>query len=531
MKKSYLLFIMILIALLLSACSLEDLPFLNRTNLNNESYDDGGFEFLVEKVILSKGYQNTQARVELVSKLDENRLLIFPGLVKSSGMEVSDITIEDDLINIVIKNKSYSSSELVIPQISILVTKWDNRKLNDLQYNIINENFEPIKINYGIVDVLNKIQADFKITSDTYPDIDLLQEGDSILWKIDYDNIFDIESKEIPVIDLELLVDSSSGEVLMSKKSLISSLIDEGEILSFDQKHGFLYSKNRFENQIESEELWFYDFLKDSKSKVYTSLSDIISANFRPDGLALAFIEKSEDYSIPYILELKDKRVTKIVLEENQTPKQINWHNNMELSILTSTKSNQSSQSKIIAYNTENNTLRTDLISLSDIVTFSKIGDTVLLSEYLDDTKNNKIRLWTKGKGFTEVSLGYSPQIINENYGAYIKKNENSNMESLHIFNLETLLNDFTISDTVRSFHIISPTEIYITETSDGNSCYKTSLLNIEDRDLMTVGNINSAKSFYQSESEIVYLNLSVPFVENSPKIIFSISKDELKRR
>lgn len=528
MKKRFLLFIVFIMPLLLSACSLGDLPFLNKVNIKAAAYDNSNFMFTVEKVLLSKGYQNTEPRVELVSKLDETRILIFPGLVKSSGMKISDITIEDDVVNINIVNSSYSSAELVIPQISVLLTKLDKNNIDKLSFNIINENYQPIKINHGIVDVLNKVQADFKISTDTYPSISLVEKNDSILWKIDYDNIFDIENREIPIIDLELLVDSSNGEVLMSKKALISTLIDDGEILSLNQKYGFLYNKTRIENQITMNEIWFYNFLDNTKSKVYTSQSEITSARFRTDGLALAFIEKRDDYSIPYIIELADKRVTKVVLEENQMPEQIDWKTNDELSILTSFKANQST---IYVYNTNDNTLRTGLTAVFDIASFSQFEDKILLSEYVETTKNNTIKLWEPRKGFVYIGSGYSPQVINENYGVYIEKDENSDMESLHILDLNTLKNDFTISNTIKSFKFISPNEIYISETSDGNSCFKSSILNIDDKELYPIGNINSYKSFYHKETQLIYLNVSLPFVENSPKIIFSIHQDELKRR
>ena len=528
MKKRLLLFVVFTMALLLSACSLADLPFLNKINVKNSTYNKTNFEFYVEKVLLSKGYQNTEPRVELVSKLDENRILIFPGLVKSSGMKVSDINIEDNIVNISIINSSYSSAELVIPQISILLTKVDNENLDKLEFNIINENYEPIKINYGIVDVLNKVQADFKISTDSYPDIDLIEKDDSILWKIDYDNIFDVDNKEIPIIDLELLVNSTSGEVVMSKKALISSLVDEGEILSVDQDYGFLYSKNRIENQITTTEIWFYNFTDNSKMKVYTTLSEIITAKFRPDGLAIVFIEKNGDYSIPYIIELGDKRVTKIVLEENQMPEQVNWKTNSELSILTSFQANQS---HIFVYDTKDNTLRSGLTALFNINSFSQFGDTILLSEYVEDNKNNKIKLWVQGKGLVFINSGHCPVIINENFGAYLEKNENSNGNTLHIFNLKTLKEEIAISNTIKSFKLISQNEIYFTESSEGNSCYKSSILNLETKKLQSIGKINSAKSFYHKDSELVYLNLAIPYEENSPKIIFSIPKKELKRR
>lgn len=527
MKKSFLV-IAFAMLFLLSACSLSDLPFLTKIDLNSSTYSEANFEFFVEKVLLSKGYQNTEPRVELVSKLDEKKILIFPGLVKSSGMKVSDISITDNIVNISIVNSSYSSAELVIPQISILLTKWDNKKLDKLSFNIINENYEPIKITYGIIDVLNKVQADFKISTDSYPDINLLQKDDSILWKIDYDNIFDIENKEIPIIDLEVLVNSETGKVLMSKKGLISSLVDEGELLCSDQKYGFLYSKHSLEHKIPTSEIWFYNFLDNTKSKVYTTQSEITSARFRPDGIAIAFIEKTGDYSTPYIIELVDKRVTKIVLEENQMPEQIDWKTNTELSILTSFQSNQSI---IFVYDTSDNSLKNVLSTVFDIGSFSQFKDKILLSEYIDNTENNKIRLWVPGEGFEFIGSGHSPVIINEQFAAYLEIDEDSDMESLHILDLNTLKNSYTISETIKSFKVISPKEIYITETSDGNCCYKSSILNIEDNKLTAIGNINSARSFYHSDSGLIYINLSVPFMENSPKIIFSISQDELKRR
>ncbi|MDY0236075.1 MAG: hypothetical protein RBR71_08605 [Gudongella sp.] len=528
MKKRFLLFIVFIMALLLSGCSLGDLPFLTKIDINASTYSENDFEFLVEKVLLSKGYQNTNPKVELVTKLDETRILITPGLVKSSGMEVSDITLVDNVVNISIINSSYSSAKLVIPQISILLTKLDSKELDKLEFNIINENYEPVEINYGIVDVLNKVQADFKISTDSYPDISLVEKDDSILWEINFENIFDIQNIENPIIDLELLVDSETGQVIMSKKSLISSLVDEGEVLASDQNYGFLYSKNIIDNLSLTTEIWLYDFLDSTKTKIYTTQSDIISAKFRPDGLAIAFIEKNGNYSSPYILELSDKRVTKIVLEENQMPEQIDWKSTSELSILTSFQNNQSN---IFLYDTKENTIRTALTAVFDISNFSQFEDTILLSEYIDNTKNNKIKLWDQENGFVFIANGYSPTIINKNYGAYIEKAEYSDSESLHIFSLKTLKDEFTILNTISSFNVISPDELYITESSAGNSCYHNSILNLDTKELQTIGNINSAKSFYHKNSELVYLNLSIPYEENSPKIIFSIPTNDLKRR
>lgn len=529
MEKRFMSFIILITALLLSGCSLADLPFLNKIDINSKVYSESDLEFQVEKVLLSKGYQNTEPRVELISKLDENRLLIFPGLVKSSGMEVSDISVKDDVVSISIVNSSYSSAELVIPQISILITSSNSKSLEKLSFNIINENYKPLKLNYGIVDVLNKVEADYKVSTDSYPNISLIEKDSMLLWKIDYDNIFDLENKEIPIIDLELLVNSSNGEVLMSKKSLISTLIDEGEVLCVDQDFGFLYTKKQVENNLPTNEIWFYDFLDNTKKKIYTSQFEISLARLRPnEAMSIAFIEKKDDYAVPYIIDLEDKRVTKIVLPENQMPEQISWKTEDELSILTSYKANQSN---IFIYNLRDNSLRTGLNAVFDIASFSQLDEKILLSEYVDNLKNNKIKLWVQGKGFVFIGNGYSPQIINNDFGVYIEKDEGSEMESLHIINLNTLEEDFAISNTIKSYKIISENEIYITENSDGNSCYKTSILNIEEKELYEIGNINSAKSYYHKETELVYLNLAIPFAENAQKIIFSIPKEELKRR
>lgn len=70
MKHTSIITIIIALILILSGCSIDDLPFLNResqTILEN----DGEIKYKIDNVILSKGYQSIEPNVEVLKKNNE----------------------------------------------------------------------------------------------------------------------------------------------------------------------------------------------------------------------------------------------------------------------------------------------------------------------------------------------------------------------------------------------------------------------------------------------------------------------------
>lgn len=483
-------------------------------------------EFTVEQVILSQGFQNTDSRIELSRKNNQLTLMVSPGLIKSTGVDVSKIEEKDGIYNIHIVNSSYSSAELVIPQITILISEVTASQAESMKFNIVNENYTPIAINYGIVDILNKIKSDFKITTDRYPSTKLVEENNEPLWIINYDSIYDLGSIEIPVIDLKIKVNANSGEVIESSKGLISTFHDFGTILGFVPKKGILYSHT---DKITSDNiLMLYDFDANEKSELYRTYSNIESAHLSPDGSHVALLEKNSDATVAFVVSINNGKAIRIDSKQNMIPEKLLWINNYEIQLLNNFLDQQT---QILVYNLNDNSWKTSYNLMMDLCTLETIKDTVLASEFIGEEMNNRILIDSNSSGLQFVDYGFCPKILNEKLGMYLQNKDASTENILKIFNFDTLDTVYESTFNVSVARQISPDTIIIIEKLPGNSNFHARLLNTGNMKLSNLGVTNSSSIYFDQESERVYANPSIMYKEELVEIIYSVDLADLKRR
>lgn len=521
MKRTSGRLLIIILMMVLTGCSF---PMLRESSATPEKATEP--EFTVEQVVLSQGFQNTEPRIELVRKNNQTQLLVSPGVLQSTGMEVSKIEKIDEVFNIHLVNSSYSSADLVIPQITILLSNVTQTEAESLKFKIVNENFSPISINYGIVDVLKKIRSDYRISHDGYPSIKLIKGEDAPIWVIDYEKIHDTANLEIPLINLRLKVDSNTGEVVESTKSLISAYVDEGAVLAFVPDVGMLYSQKDIES--ENRILRYYNFSTGEKTDLYRTLSEITSASISPLGDSLALLEKEGDKVTAFTLDLNDKRAIRIGSEEGINPEHVSWISNTEIQILTTYSDNQT---QVLVYNTEDSSLRTTHNFMMDLATFSVMDDTILASQFIDKEANNRILLSNGISGLQFVDVGFHPQILKEDLGMHLVNDENTTGNRLHLFNLESIDNHLELDFNVAQANVISPSELLIVERLPGNSSFGLHILDFEIMETRYIGSMNTSNVYLDKATDTLYVNDSVTYDSETKEIIYTIKLDSLKRR
>lgn len=521
MKRNSMILLIIIATMVLTGCSF---PMLRETSASSKRAPDP--QFNVEQVVLSQGFQNTEPRIELIRKNNQTKLLVSPGLLQSTGMEVTKIEKVDDVFNIHLVNSSYSSADLVIPQITILLSNVSQTEAESLKFKIVNENYSPLSISYGIVDVLKKIRSDYKISHDGYPTIKLVKGEASPVWVIDYEKIYDKANLEIPLINLRLKVNANTGEVVESTKGLISAYLDQGTILDFVPDVGMLY----FQRDSESENriLRYYDFMSMEKTDLYRTMSEISSASINPAGTSVVLLEKEGPKASSFILGLDDRKAVRIGSEEGIDPEHVSWISNDEIQIITGFSNNQT---EVLTYNARDGSLKTTHNFMMDLATFNVMDDTILASQFIDKEANNRILLSNGISGLRFVDVGFRPQILAKDLGMYLVNDDNSTENRLHVFDLQTLETQLALDYNVVHARKISSNELLIVEKLPGNSSFGLHLLDFESMEITPMGSINASRAYLNGAGDTIFVNDSISYDSGQMEIIYTVRLENLKKR
>ena len=514
--------LLLILSIMLSACSNFDL-LKKDTPVKAENPND--FSFSIDKIALSRSYQNTTPKVELINRNNKNSLLISAGLFRSSGVEILDLYREDSTITIQIKNIEDKSAQLVIPQIWIDISGISQSDLETMRFNILNENYTPLQISYGIVDVLNKLNSDMKISSSSSPSTELIQMGDKLIWDIKYQNIFDTFSKEIPLINLNVQVDSNTGSIISSNKSLISSLVDEGKIFDFIQDYGMLYVKDDSESSYLNN-LWFYDFKEKTKEFYFGTDDQVISVKFSPDYKNISVITSDGSKNSLFIVQAKDKKVLYVNVLNDLSPRISIWKDKKEVFILGEPFN---SSSKLALYNLDDNSINIENTFDYNLSSFRYYKDIYLLSELIPENTNNQLKISIDNSDFLNIGKGYMANIINKEYVAFLNKSENTDCNSIVIHNLKNPENNYTLDNNIINYQIISEEKILVIEKHNGGNDYSIYMLDLESKELQEIGKVNSNLVYLDYESELVYLDLVIPFQSEMSEIIYTIDMKHIK--
>lgn len=523
MKRNTLAILILAFAVLVTGCS----KIKNSVDRSPDDQEPVSLDYEIEQVVLTKGYQNTEPKVELIQKNNETRLVVYPGLLKSAGVQVEEITMDGGKISIILVNQDNPNSELVIPQITVHLTDIDTSRAAGAAFSIVNKNYMPIKVSYGIVDILNKLKADMKISSSTSPKVRLFEDGDKLLWEIVYENIFDRDSKEVPLINLKAVVDSGSGQLVMSSKSLISSLVDEGRVLSFDRDHGMIYV-----NDLSGKSgsftggLWLYDINQGKKSFLYGTNHSIESAEFSDNGYNISFIENDGTHSMLYILQLEDMKVIKVALPGDFTPNKAVWG---EGDMVYISETPASGRTRILKYDVSNNNLDASYTFEMPIINLTLSSDTIAVAERDGENTNRRLHISYDGSSFQLIGMGWHLITVGEDRIGYLEHDEKSNSNALVIYDAKEGEETYRIQRNFAAIRYVGDNKLLLIERINGGNDFSLSLLDIEDGTEAPLGRSQSEKVYLNLDSRTLFVDMVIPFKSEMSDIIYAIKLENLK--
>lgn len=530
MKRIFLLLIIIL-PLSIVGCSLEDsypISYKEKTNNTNKSVEK--LDYKIENISLSQGYQNIEPGVEIINKDFTSKLLVSVGLVNSSGIDISEINRFEDQINIHIKNKGgFLKSQVVTPQILLELKDIDYKELENYKINIVNKNYSPIDIKFGVNEIIEKINSQFNISVVNFPSVNIINKSGEILWDISYENIFDKSNITSPVINLSVLVDADKGKVVESSKDLISSFIDEGEILYSIPNHLLIYKKIDYaskEGKGLNSNLWTFNINNGEREKIYKSKSDIQSVFPNSKFSNLAVLESTSENNEIYIIETKTNKAYKASINKNINPSLIQWKNNKELYIVDS----REESSNIYIYNTKDNNYDFLFKLDKNIVDLKVENDVLILTEKENHSDNLKIHLQDNvGKFKSKFSdYGFQPYYINNSLISYLKSNENDNSNSLNIYDIEKEKIYDSIDLNISNYFPIDNDEIILIEKNDSDNKYTLYQYKLEEKSYQAITSIKSDSVFYNKDKDLLYVDHTIPFESKRSQIIYSIDLSKI---
>ena len=525
MRRILGLLIFLSIVFNLIGCSIAN-PILYKENTKEIKEEE--ISYSVEQVLLSKGFQSVEPKVEILRKGLTTSLIASLGLFQSSGIQVSKIIKVGNEMNIYLQNQSNDElSELVVPQVIIELKGYKLRKLEGMQFNIINENYEPYKLKFGLNEAINKIDSEYKIVSNTAPTTNLSAQDGKILWEVTYNSVFDKDNPEAPLANLSVSMDANSGDIINTRKSFISSLIDEGYVLDYVSNKYILYTKAErdMEKNIIKENLWYFDIETHEKSLVYSSNAKINRAMFSPDLEHISLIESSEGNNSLYVIPRQDKKAYKVLFEETLIPQIITWQDSNRLYIVDNSTNNISN---IYDYNIQEN--RTSLrASIEKNITSLRIEkESFMITEEDKENLNFKISITKNWKTFKLIGQGCSPRFIDETTIAFLENSEKENKKELNIYDLEKKMKYDSLEFNISNYYVQANGNIVILENNPNNNDFTVILYDIKDKSTRLITKTNSDKVFYNEEKNLLYVYLQIPFESDKTELIYSIDLSKI---
>lgn len=520
MKDILRIIILLNIVLMLTACNSEDIsPLLYRDNSKTSAIaksndDDTQLDYTTNKITLSKNYQSINPSIKVIKDELNSNLFISLGIVESSGIEIVKITKKDKEVSIYVKNQNLNG-EMVVPQALLNLDEFDPKDMEDLNFKIINQNYDPVKANIDIGEAISKIESALKISTSTFPDVDINRKDDKLFLILDFKNAVDLDQKENPIIDLNVVIDIVDGKIIKSDKKPISSLIDEGNILEYIPNKYILYTKERpiEGNKDMSTSLWLYDIEKDSKEKIYTTKNKIQSLKFNDDKDKLFLIESFLDYNELYLLELKDLKLYKANLDKEINPSVAVWKDNENIVLVD--KIDKDSQ----VFNLN--------LSSKDLSLLSTLEDDINDIQYLNDTyiytveKDKTKEIYTT-KDFKDnllIDSGHHPLLIDDRTIGYLKDDTIKNKTILCFYDLEDkTINSYSDID-IKNFFIWRD-NLGVIENNNIGSDNPLYVYNLKNEKVSFITSVKNEKIFLNSDKNILYINSCIDIREDKTSII-----------
>ena len=521
MKRIFTLILVILVALISFGCQ------GTKTSTINNGEDQEDIKYKVDQILLSKSFQSTEPSVEVMTKKDRLKLLVSLGLTESSGVKVNKIVRDLNDINIHVSSIYKNGKlQLAVPQVILEIKKSDLGRVDDLKFNIVNDDYRPLKIKLGMNEVLSKVESHFKISSSGSPLINLSRLKDNIVWDISYYSIFDKDNIKTPLINLTTTVDANTGDFLKSEKTFISTSIDDGHILDYSPEEYILYKKSIINPTKEKseEQLWSYNISSKEKEMIFSSNFKIYSSKYNHDLSYISIIETSDNGTGLYVVPRSNKKAYKISFEDNFNPDIMTWKDDDNLYLID----NIDDKSLVFSYNVEEN-ISSRLAHLNKTIENLIIKDDMfLIVEASEDNHNKGLSLTFDWKKFEFIADGFSPHFIGDDILAYLKNDAKVNTNSLILYNLKTDRNIKTILENISAFQVLSNNSIAYVKKNPTHKDFILSQYSLKDKDTTDIAPLVSDKVYYDEEAKALYTNISIPFENDKQEMIYLINLSNL---
>ena len=519
-KLLFLLIISILTSAAYGCNSAKEMPFSATENLKEESIG-----YKIDKIILSKGFQTIEPSVEVVKKDNSLKLLASLGLIESSGVTIDKITKSGQEINIYIDRLlNKDEVQLSVPQILLEIDDPIVEKLEELNFNIISQNYKPIVLKFSKNQILNKIYSQFKISPTTIPAVELSKLGDGIFWNISFHSIFDKKNPQSPLVNLDVKIDANTGEILESKKYTISTYIDDGYLLDYIPNNSLLYKRQHIKNDNKYESLWIYNTETGKRSKLYTSKDKIDSALFSPDGKYISLIEVNESQADLYIIPMSDKMPYKITPTNHLQPRLMKWKNDNILYFVNI----DSGESTLLSYNVKENKPKLEFTLDKIIEDFDVLNNKFLFIESDKDSLNKNIYITEDGLALKKIDIGFKASFFDDNNILYLKNMEKDDKNILHLYALENKDEQRSLDYNITNYFKLNKENIAFIEKNTCNNNYTLTKYNVLENSIEPIAKITDDKIFYDSDEAKGYMSLSPPYDDNEKNTIYSIDLNSL---
>lgn len=520
MKLVYIFVLSILIISILSGCNVNtDIP---ATPYGDESFEEEEINFNIDQILYSKSYQSIEPNVELITKNSKLKLLASLGLADYSSVSVNGIIKKGREVYIHVSGISQSENDrLAVPQVIMEIEDLSPKNAENLKFNVVYDDYMPIKIKFGINDVINKIQSYFKVSPNRLPTFNLTKEGDDILWAVSYDGIIDKDDPSTPLINLATIIDANSGEILQSNRIAISTTFDSGQILDFMGDSTFLYKKTivDLETNTPIEQLWYGKGKENEKFMLFSSDFKILSAQFSEDRSYISVLESNDDNSNLYIISLNDKRAFKISFESKYNPRLMKWAGNNQLYLIE----NGDMLSTIYIYDVSQNETLTVGKFQRNINKIVNKGSTFLISEKFENEPNHKIMMTEDWTSFKYINDGFNPKFISDKVVAFLNRDEKNDMNYLYIYDLEEKEVLDIVEGNIADFEILSNNNIVYINKNMNYDDYTIFKYDFETKISAKIMTVNNSKVFFNEQDNLVYLNVPLSLEDNKTELIYEI--------
>ncbi len=520
MKKTnykYIIIMILFIPIILLGCN----ALYNKSNLETKTTEHSTVEeisldYKVEKTILSKGYQLTNNKVEVIHKDGNLSLLLTLGLVECSNINVDKISKFNKEINIytsrVLDNKK---SEIVIPQIELKIENLNDRvKVEDMTFNIISTNYKPLTLKYNKNEIINMLCSKLGLITNTKPKVNIIKKNKEYLWDVKFEQAFEKNHPNNQIVNINARINESNKRIKICNRKEISKYIDEGIILDCNSKKYLTYKKIQKNNNNTYESLWLYNLKTGEKKQIYTTHNSIFTANISPNDNYISVIDNKKHLTDLFIIDIKNNVTKKITPSGYNHTWLVLWKNNF----LYFLNNDKKSQMTLFKYDTSTNQSSNVCTEKLNVCNFDLQNEQFIYNEFNNENTNNPIYYSTNSINNLEIDTGFNCSFLNDELIIYMKKKQNQTL--LYSYNIAkktiTKLSDLDI----KKYFLKSKNTLYFIASHSKDSIYSLYKYDYDKSNIQQLSNVFTKDIHYNKCNNQFFINV-IPHIAgvNSYKI------------